>query len=87
MSENESQELIEKKKKGRKPTSNNYFDEREENAVRLFLVSEDAYERNKIYNEYLRGPLDKMISSIIEDINYIVKIWISMKFIMIPIHF
>ena len=38
MSENESQELIEKKKKGRKPTSNNYFDEREENAVRLFLV-------------------------------------------------
>lgn len=65
MSEDESQDLIEKKKKGRKPTSNNYFDEREENAVRLFLVSEDAYERNKIYNDFLKGPLDKMISSII----------------------
>ena len=65
MSENEVQELIEKKKKGRKPTSNNYFDEREENAVRLFLASDDAYERNKIYNDNLRGPLDKMISSII----------------------
>jgi hypothetical protein len=65
MSENEVQELVEKKKKGRKPTSNNYFDEREENAVRLFLASDDAYERNKIYNEFLRGPLDKMISSII----------------------
>jgi hypothetical protein len=65
MSENEVQELVEKKKKGRKPTSNNYFDEREENAVRLFLASDDAYERNKIYNDFLRGPLDKMISSII----------------------
>ena len=65
MSENEIQELVEKKKKGRKPTSNNYFDEREENAVRLFLASDDAYERNKIYNDFLRGPLDKMISSII----------------------
>ena len=65
MSENEVRDLIEKKKKGRKPTSNNYFDEREENAVRLFLASDDAYERNKIYNDFLRGPLDKMISSII----------------------
>lgn len=65
MSENEVQELIEKKKKGRKPTSNNYFDEREENAVRLFLASDDAVERNKIYNDNLRKPLDKMISSII----------------------
>ena len=65
MSENEVQELVEKKKKGRKPTSNNYFDEREENAVRMFLASDDAIERNKIYNDNLRGPLDKMISSII----------------------
>jgi predicted SprT family Zn-dependent metalloprotease len=65
MSENEVQELIEKKKKGRKPTTNNYFDEREENAVRMFLASDDSVERNKIYNDNLRGPLDKMISSII----------------------
>jgi hypothetical protein len=65
MSENEAQELIEKKKKGRKPTTNNYFDEREENAVRMFLASDDSVERNKIYNDNLRGPLDKMISSII----------------------
>jgi predicted SprT family Zn-dependent metalloprotease len=65
MSENEVQELIEKKKKGRKPTTNNYFDEREENAVRMFLASDDSVERNKIYNDNLKGPLDKMISSII----------------------
>ena len=63
--ENGITEIIEKKKKGRKPTTNNYFDEREENAVRMFLVSETQHERNKIYNEFLRDPLDKMISSII----------------------
>jgi len=68
---------IEKKKKGRKPTTNNYFDVREENAVRLFLVTENNGERNKIYNEFLKDPLDKMISSIIrryklyrKDMNY-----------------
>jgi len=53
------------KKKGRKPKSDNYFDEREEFAVRLFLSANTFEERNKIYNQNLRKPLDKMISSII----------------------
>lgn len=77
ISENEIEQLIEKKKKGRKPKNNNYFDEREENAVKLFLVADSEYERNKIYNEFLKQPLDKMISSIIrryklyrKDMNY-----------------
>jgi len=58
-------ESIESKKRGRKTTQTNYFDVREENAVRLFLVEPSWEVRNKIYNEYLRDPLDKMISSII----------------------
>jgi hypothetical protein len=58
-------ESIEAKKRGRKATTTNYFDVREENAVRLFLVEPSWEVRNKIYNEYLRDPLDKMISSII----------------------
>jgi hypothetical protein len=53
------------KKKGRKPKLNNYFDEREENAVRMYLTATTFEEKNKIYNEFLRYPLDKMISSII----------------------
>ena len=65
MSENETDLTLEKKKKGRKPTTNNYFDEREETAVRSFLVAETQEEKNKIYNEFLKEPLDKMISSII----------------------
>ena len=53
------------KKRGRKAVNLNYFDVREEEAVRNFLIAESSYEKNKIYNEFLRGPLDKMISSII----------------------
>tara|TARA_R110002110_G_scaffold32836_1_gene113353 strand:- start:1007 stop:1813 length:807 start_codon:yes stop_codon:yes gene_type:complete len=53
------------KKKGRKPNKKNYFDVREEKAVVRFLESQCYDEKNKIYNEFLREPLDKMISSII----------------------
>jgi hypothetical protein len=53
------------KKKGRKPKADNYFDVREEVAVRLFLSATTHEEKNKIYNQSLRKPLDKMISSII----------------------
>jgi hypothetical protein len=56
---------VELKKKGRKPTQLNYFDVREELAVVRFLQTECHHERNKIYNEFLLKPLDKMISSII----------------------
>ena len=59
------QTIDESKKKGRKPKSDNYFDEKEEFAVRLFLSANTFEERNKIYNQNLRKPLDKMISSII----------------------
>jgi hypothetical protein len=56
---------VELKKKGRKPKQSNYFDTREELAVIEFLQAETFEERNKIYNDFLRKPLDKMISSII----------------------
>ena len=58
-------EDVSSKKRGRKAVKENYFDVREENAVRKFLITDDSMERNKIYNEFLRAPLDKMISSII----------------------
>jgi predicted SprT family Zn-dependent metalloprotease len=58
-------EDVSSKKRGRKTVNINYFDVREETAVRNFLLAETSEEKNKIYNEFLRGPLDKMISSII----------------------
>ena len=54
-----------KTKKGKSSQGENYFDVREEMAVRMFLTATTYDEKNKIYNEYLRYPLDKMISSII----------------------
>jgi hypothetical protein len=56
---------IQFRRKGRKTLKDNYFDVKEEMAVRMFLTATTFNERNKIYNEYLRDPLDKMISSII----------------------
>ena len=53
------------KKRGRKAVKENYFDIREEEAVKRFLIAKTSEEKNKIYNEFLRAPLDKMISSII----------------------
>jgi hypothetical protein len=56
---------VELRKKGRKPVQANYFDVREELAVVRFLESTSYEEKNKIYNDFLKKPLDKMISSII----------------------
>jgi len=58
-------EEVSSKKRGRKAIKENYFDVREENAVREFLIATTSEEKNKIYNQFLRYPLDKMISSII----------------------
>jgi hypothetical protein len=53
------------KKRGRKTVNVNYFDTREEDAVKEFLIAKTSEEKNRIYNDVLKAPLDKMISSII----------------------
>ena len=55
----------EEKKTEKKVKNNNYFDVREEEAVKAYIIAETKYEKEIIYNEFLREPLDKMISSII----------------------
>jgi hypothetical protein len=59
--ENEQSEL----NKTSKPKKANYFDTREEEAVKLYITAETKEEKDVIYNEYLREPLNKMIESII----------------------
>ena len=83
----------EPKKRGRKRTSNLYFGPDQEKAVVDFLTTESYSERNKIYNEYLRHPINKMIDSIIrryklyrkdytfEDMHILKGIILSIKFI------
>jgi predicted SprT family Zn-dependent metalloprotease len=53
------------KKRGRKRIHEYYFGEREEEAVVRFITSNDEVERNDIYVEFLKDPLNKMIDSII----------------------
>jgi hypothetical protein len=55
----------EPKKRGRKRTTNLYFGPEQEKAVVKFLTSESYSERNKIYNESLKDPINKMVESII----------------------
>ena len=52
-------------KRGRKRKEKQYFGPDEEVAVIKFLESTDEAERNLIFNEWLKEPLDKMIESII----------------------
>ena len=52
-------------KRGRKRTNKMYFGPEQEEAVKKFLESTDETERNAIFNEWLKAPLDKMIESII----------------------
>lgn len=52
-------------KRGRKRKNEIYFGPDEEKAVKDYLASTDEKERNLIYNQWLKDPLDKMIESII----------------------
>ena len=53
------------KKRGRKRKNDLYFGPEQEKAVLKYLDTEDEKERNAIYNEWLKEPLNKMIESII----------------------
>jgi len=53
------------KKSEKKVKKNNYFDVREENAVVDYINSDNRQEKEEIYNNFLKEPLDKMIDSII----------------------
>jgi hypothetical protein len=53
------------KKSEKKVKITNYFDVREENAVVDYLNAKTNKEKEEIYNNFLKQPLDKMIESII----------------------
>jgi len=55
---------LEEKQKTEKK-SKNYFDVREEEAVKNYITAETQLEKEEIYNKFLKEPLDKMIESII----------------------
>ena len=52
-------------KRGRKRKNALYFGPEQEKAVLKYLDTENEKERNAVYNEWLKEPLNKMIESII----------------------
>jgi hypothetical protein len=56
-------------KRGRKRKHKRYFDVEQEEATLLYLSSFDESEKNKIYEEFLKEPLYKMVESIINRYN------------------
>lgn len=52
-------------KRGRKRIYKRYFDKPQEEAIVVYLNSDDPVEKNKIYEEFLKDPLYKMVESII----------------------
>ena len=65
MAKTENKPEGESKKRGRKRKKDLYFGPEQEAAVVKFLESDDQIERNTIYNEFLRFPIEKMVESII----------------------
>lgn len=55
--------------KAKKSKKNHYFGPEQEEAVKRFLNTEDEDARNRIYNQYLREPFNKMVESIIRTYN------------------
>jgi len=53
------------KSRGRKRKNDLYFGPEQEKAVIRFIESKDINERNLIYNEFLKDPINKMVESII----------------------
>lgn len=64
-----------RKKKSESTSSTNgmYFGERQEQAVLSYLTCLDSFEKEKIFKEELKKPLDKMIESIIRRYKLYVK--------------
>ena len=63
-------EDVSSRKRGRKSVKENYFDIREENAVRNFLIADSFEEKNKIYNEFRKKALDLGVDIPKDVVNY-----------------
>lgn len=58
-----------KKKESKDPLRKVYFEEREELAVKEYILATTQEERTKIYNDKLREPLRRLIEAIIKTYN------------------
>jgi hypothetical protein len=60
----------EPKTRGRKPKQKRYFTEETEAAIILYNQTEDIFERNKIYDAFIKYPFDKLVENIIHTFKF-----------------
>lgn len=58
------------KSRGRKPKNKQYFTKDTENAILLYNSLEDEYERNKVYEEHIKYPFEKLVENIIHTFKF-----------------
>ena len=58
------------KLKGRKPKNKQYFTKDTENAILLYNSLEDDYERNKVYQDHIKYPFEKLVENIIHTFKF-----------------
>ena len=62
--------ITEPKARGRKPKDKQYFTKDTENAILLYNSLTDEFERNKIYNEHIKYPFEKLVENIIHTFKF-----------------
>jgi len=60
----------EKKTRGRKPKNKQYFTKDTENAILQYNKLKDEYARNKLYDEQIKYPLEKLVENIIHTFKF-----------------
>ena len=62
--------VVKKTRKRKKKGKNYYFNQGTEDAIILYNKSTIPHERNKIYNEHIRKPFDKLAENIIHTFKF-----------------
>ena len=70
MSSQNNQEIEAPKTRGRKPKNKQYFTKETENAILLYNTLSDEYERNKIYEQHIKYPFEKLVENIIHTFKF-----------------
>lgn len=66
----EAAEVVVAKTRGRKPKTKQYFTKDTENAILLYNQLEDDFERNKLYDQQIKYPFEKLVENIIHTFKF-----------------
>lgn len=70
MNSQNNQETETPKSRGRKPKNKQYFTKETENAILLYNSISDEHERNKVYDQHIKYPFEKLVENIIHTFKF-----------------